>query len=117
MTIEKIKLKDLDDNQLVSYPDAHYVITVLELKELFDGLTYEDKEWYTVESRIWNPDANYMIESYIENEYQELYEDWDVRANDCITDEAVKKIQEILDEIFNDVSVKNYWSLEKKIEI
>ncbi|MFT9820322.1 hypothetical protein [Lysinibacillus sp. NPDC056185] len=46
-----------------------------------------------------------------------MYEDWDDRANECVTDEILQKIQTILDKAFASDSVKQYWTLEKKIVI
>lgn len=118
MAFEKVKLTDLPDNEIVSYEDATYVLTVSEFKEeLKKDDDVLNKTWYVAKSQTWQPDARYMLDNYIENEYQELYEDWDERANDCITDEVVNQIQAILDKAFNDDSVKNYWTLEKQIEI
>jgi|GEM_PF-6160934 len=118
MAIETVKLADLADNEVVSFEDATYTLTVAELKEELkkdDDTTI--RTWYVAQSQSWAPDANRMITDYIENEYQEMYEDWDDRANECVTDEVVKKIQTILDKAFESDSVKQYWTLEKKIEI
>lgn len=118
MAIETVKLADLADNEVVSFEDATYTLTVAELKEeLKNGYYASSKTWYVAQSQTWAPDANRMISDYIENEYQEMYEDWDDRANECITDEVLQKIQSILDEAFKNDSVKQYWTLEKKIEI
>lgn len=118
MVIETVKLADLADNEVVSFEDATYTLTVAELKEeLKKDDDVINKTWYVAQSQTWVPDANRMIEDYIENEYQEMYEDWDDKANDCITDEVVQKIQAILDKAFESDYVKQYWTLEKKIEI
>lgn len=119
MTIETVKLEDLPDNEVVSFEYATYTLTVAELKEELkkDGDDATSRTWYVAQSQTWTPDANRMIEDYIENEYQEMYEDWDDRANECITEEVLQKIQSILDEAFKSDSVRQYWTLEKKIVI
>lgn len=118
MVNETVKLADLADNEVVSFEDATYTLTVAELKEeLIKDDDATSKTWYVAQSQTWTPDAKRMIEDYIENEYQEMYEDWDDKANDCITDDVVQKIQSILDTAFKSDSVRQYWTLEKKIEI
>lgn len=118
MAYEKVKLSDLSEETEVSFEDATYTLTVGELKEelLKDDEAIE-RTWYVVKAQTWQPDANRMIEDYIESEYQEMYEDWDERAMDCINDDIISKVQTILDEAFKSPSVKNYWTFEKEIEI
>lgn len=118
MAFEKVKLSELSDETIVSFEEAGYTLTVAELKEeLSKDDEAAERTWYVVEAQTWQPDAQFMLENYIESEYQEMYEDWDERAMDCITDDVKAKIQAVLDEAFKDPSVKNYWTLEKEIEL
>lgn len=118
MAFEKVKLSELSDETVVSYEEASYTLTVAELKEeLKNDDEAAERTWYVVEAQTWQPDARHMLDNYIENEYQDMYEDWDETATDCITSEVVDKIQAILDEAFKSPSVQNYWTLEKEIEM
>lgn len=124
MVFETVKLADLADDEVVSFEDETYTLTVsvtLTVAELKEKLKKDNdatrKKWYVVQSQTWNPDAKRMIENYIKNEYKEMPDDWDDRANDCITEEVVQKIQSILDKAFESETVKQYWILKKKIEI
>lgn len=116
----KLKLSQLADDIEISIEESHTVYTVAELKHEIIELGeahHESSNWYTIKRQRWSPDARYMLERYIEDVYDEMYEDWDERANDCITDEVVKKIQEILDEAFKGDSVAVYWTYEQPVEI
>lgn len=118
MVNEIIKLSELSDDIEVSYDDSHTVWSVKKLKRDLKNDTYlHTKVWHTIERHEWNPCAKYMIESYIENEYQEMYDSWNEKAMDCITDDVTNKVQAILNDAFKEDTVKNYWSLEKQIEI
>lgn len=118
MTFEKVKLSELSEQTVVSFEEAGYTLTVAELKaELKKDDEAAERTWYVVEAQTWQPDAQRMVEDYIEQEYQEMYEDWDERAMDCINDDVLSKIQTILDETFKGSSVRDYWTLEKLIEI
>ena len=117
--ILKELLEDLPDDKLVCSEYFSYVMTVAELKiELENGNndSFSEEVWYTAKPMRWNPDARYMLDSYIENEYQEMYEDWDGLASEYITDEVVDKIQKILDDAFSGEHVKQYYTLEKPIK-
>ena len=115
-----LKLSELDDAAELGREDQNTIYTVADLKREIIELgephhLYDD--WYTVIPQKWRPDAKYMLESYIENEYQEMYEDWDERAMDCITDEVARQIQAILDKAFSSGHATDYWTFDKKVEI
>ena len=112
--MEKVKLSELDNNQEVSYEWGNAIFTVDEMKEeLKKDSRLKDKQWYTVKHKKWEPNAKEMIEDYIENESQNMYEDWDEGASDCVTRELVQKIQSLLEESFEGCS--DYWLLENEI--
>lgn len=99
----KLKLSQLNDDVEVSIEESSTVYTVAELKaEILDGEPHhESPKWYTIKRRKWSPNARWMIENYIDNEHEDMYEDWDERAWDCIEKEsAVTKVQKVLDEVF-----------------
>jgi hypothetical protein len=112
-TKETVKLSELPNETLVSYEDARYTLTVEELRvRIASGEESENHAWYVATEKRWMPDAEYMLERYIENEYDEMYEDWDERAMDCLKDEHYTRIQAILDEAFKEDHATKYWLLD-----
>ena len=115
--MNKIKLSQLSNDTEISYEDSFCTITVGELKQLIKDGEYEGETYYTIQRRKWQPSAQGMIQDYIESESQEMYEDWDERANDCIDDAVISNVQAILDEAFKGDSVTAYWTHENEIVI
>lgn len=118
--MEKLKLSQLSDDVEVSIEETSTVYTVAELKaEILDGEPHhESPNWYTVTRKRWVPDAHSMFDRYIDCERDDLYEDWDERAWDCIEKEsAVTKVQKILDEVFKGDHATAYWTYENPVEI
>ncbi|MEK4199080.1 hypothetical protein [Cytobacillus sp. FSL K6-0265] len=116
----KLKLSQLNDDVEVSIEESSTVYTVAELKaEILDGEPHhESPKWYTIKRRKWSPNARWMIENYIDNEHEDMYEDWDERAWDCIEKEsAVTKVQKVLDEVFKGEYATAYWTYEEPVEI
>lgn len=118
MPTPTLKLSQLaDDIQITSDSNTTRVWEVEELKwAIYDGFD-PIGEWYTVKSKKWKPSARFMIESYIENEYDSMYEDWDERAMDCISDTLIENIQTLLDEAFKCDLVSIYYEYDKPVEI
>ena len=118
--MKQLKLSELHDDIELSIEESTTVYTVAELKWEITELGephHESSNWYTIKRERWNPNARYMIDSYIENEQDSMYEDWDERAMDCVTDEVVSKIQAILDEAFKGDYATAYWTYEEPVEI
>lgn len=116
----KLKLSELPDEVEVSREGSDTVYTVAELKREILELGephHEYSDWCTIERKRWSPEAYSMIESYIENEYCNMYDGWNERALDCITDEVINKIQAILDEAFEGDYATAYWEYDKPVEI
>lgn len=116
----KLKLSELPDDVEVSSIESSTVYTVAEVKQEIIDLGephHESPNWYTVKRKRWSADAKWMIESYIDSEYDNMYEDWDERAKDCITDDVINQIQAILDEAFKGDSVAVYWDYDNFVEI
>ena len=79
---------------------------------------HEHRPYYVLKEHRWKPDAKYMLERYIESEYDEMYEDWDERALDCIEkSNCIERIQAILDDVLSDDHVSKYWTCEQEVEI
>ncbi|HIW31269.1 MAG TPA: hypothetical protein IAA29_00630 [Candidatus Paenibacillus intestinavium] len=112
--VEKVKLSELPDETLVSYEDAHFKLTAEELRQCVANGEHEGRGeiWIVATEKRWAPDAKWMLSNYIENEYDQMYEDWDERANDCIKKEHIDRIQAVLDDAFSGDSVSKYWLLD-----
>lgn len=113
--VKTVKLSELANDAIVSYEDANYTLTAAELREAIanDDENLE-KGWYLAVEQCWHPNAKRMIESYIEGEYDNMYEDWDERAIDAVKP-YIEQIQSVLDEAFSGDHATKYWTLEDKI--
>lgn len=117
---EVLKLSELEDDVKIGREEHNEFYTVAELKREiieFGEPCHEHTNWYTIKMHRWKPSAECMIEDYIENQYQDMYEDWDDRANDCITEDIMKRLQTILDEAFSGDHATVYWTFEQPVEI
>jgi len=73
---------------------------------------------YTTVRQKWTPSAERMIESYIENEACDMYEDWDDRAWECIDKRGlVEEFQNWLDAAFSTGYATDYWTYDKSVII
>ncbi|MFY0521419.1 hypothetical protein ACOMCU_26920 [Lysinibacillus sp. UGB7] len=121
MTTETLKLSELADDVEVSVEESNTVYTVAELKREIlelDEPHHKTPNWSTVIRQKWSPCANSMLDSYIDNEYQEMYEDWDDRAWDMVAKHDLEnKIQALLDEAFESDYATAYWTYDKPVEI
>lgn len=118
--MKMMKLSQLADDVEISVEESHFTYTVAELKrEILDlgEPHHETSNWCVIKRQKWSPNANYMVESYIELEAQEMYEDWDERAMDCMTDEVIEEIQATLEIAFNSDHATAYWTYENPVEI
>ncbi|WP_248499776.1 hypothetical protein [Staphylococcus aureus] len=115
--MNKIKLSQLSNDTEIAYEESGYTITVGELQQLIKDGEYDGETYYTIQRRRWQPSAQGMIRDYIENESQEMYEDWEERANDCIDDAVISNVQAILDEAFKGDGATAYWTHENEIVI
>jgi hypothetical protein len=117
-----VKLSTLPDVALLSYEDAHETITASELRErIKNGEESGRISWYTCEERRWFADAKAMIERHIEDQYDQMYEDWDEKAietlNNKVNEEHIANIQLTLNEMFFSDYVSKYWTLEERVEL
>ncbi|MGG3504699.1 hypothetical protein ABES58_04360 [Paenibacillus lautus] len=108
-----VKLSELPADTQLSYEDAPYTISANDLIEkIGDGEDLLEHTWYVAVEKRWKPDAKYMLDQYIENEYHVMYEDWDKRAKDCLKQEHYDRIQVVLDEAFKGDHATKYWMLD-----
>lgn len=114
-----VKLSELKDDVMVSFPESHYARSILELKKALEEKEYDalNECWYTVSKQEWKPDAFAMIENYLEDESCEIYDGWIDNAFDCIDEGVVGKIQKILDNVLGKKSVAEYWQLDERVEL
>jgi len=120
MTEKILKLSEMPDDIEVGREGVNCKYTVAELKREIIELGephHEYSDWYTVKNQRWQPDAEGMIENYIESQRDDMYEDWDERAYDCLDDEVKARIQAILDEAFSGGYATEYWTFEQPVEI
>lgn len=118
--MEKIKLSMLADDVEVSIEESSTVYTVAELKAEIIELGEEhhlSTNWHTVVRHKWEPCAESMIDNYLENESCDLYEDFYSASMGEMSKGAIEKIQSVLDEVFKNNSVCDYWTYEKPVEI
>lgn len=118
--MEKLKLSMLADDVEISIEESSTVYTVAELKREIIELGeqhHESSNWYTVVKHIWEPCAETMIDTYLDNESCNLYEDFYSASVRSLPQESIEKIQSILDEVFKDNSVCNYSTYEEPVEI
>lgn len=117
--VKKRKLSELADDVEVSVEETSTVYTVAELKqEIATGEPHhETSNWFTIHRKKWTPDARAMTENYIESEYDNMYEDWDERAQSCFTQEVIDQLQKVLDAAFKSDYATEYWSYEDRVEI
>src|SRR6185312_8556812 len=117
--MEELKLSELAEDVELAKEETSSIFTVAELKHEILNFGDEDHfigQWFTVEKKKWKPDAQWMIQCYIENEHDQMYEDWDEVAMDCVSDVLVQNIQTLLDEAF-DTSARTYCEWDKPVEI
>lgn len=105
-----IKLSELKD-EIVLMDENSRCYTVKEAK---NDLSINGNFYVTTEYQA-SVDARDVLETAIENEYGNMYEDWNELVLDDITDEDVERIQAVLDDIFNRNKEQNtaYYQDEK----
>ena len=102
-----IKLSDLDDKTNVVGEYEQGIHTVWDIRNSLKDFQNEKIKYYTTKEYKATINAREMIESAIENEYDNMYEDWEERILGDITEEDIKKIQDILDDILSRDKVGN----------
>ena len=90
-----VKLSELDNDVKVSYNERIYTVEEVraDLRYFTDD---EDIKLYTTTEYHASIDAKSMLEIAIEYEYDNMYEDWDERILNDITDEDIGRIQAVI---------------------
>ena len=103
-----IKLSELENDVIVIGDDLDSVYTIKDIKDDLQDWQDEGIKFYIAKEYHANIDARSMLESAIDSEYEhEMYEDWDEKIWEDITEEDIEKIQVILDDIFSRGKDKN----------
>lgn len=93
-----IKLSELKDD--VNVIDEN--LSIYTLEEVKNDLLYfKGKKIHTTTEYRAGIDARDMLESAIESEYDNMYEDWNEHVLDDVTEEDIIKVQTILDDILS----------------
>lgn len=106
-----VKLSELEGDVML-FQDEETPISVKDLRhELANGTETRTEGWSIAVPTVWTPDAESMIERYVDAEAWDLWEDADVRMMDELSPH-IKEIQRILDGIG-----VPYWECGEMVEI
>ena len=106
-----VKLSELKDDEIIMN-DMKQTYTV---KEVRNDPSICNNKLYTTREYEAHIDARSMLESALESEWGNMYEDWYERVLDDITSDDVDKIQEIIDNMLsrNEEQNTSYWQMYK----
>ncbi len=90
-----IKLSELKDEAII-IDENSTIYTVEEVKNDLQYFKDKSKKLYTTTEYHASIDAKSMLEVAIEYEYDNMYEDWDERILNDITDEDIGRIQAVI---------------------
>ena len=110
-----VKLSELKDNEMLLIDDDYNSIMSKE-DYLGDLESYKGYEVYTTTEYRASIDAKYMLESEIECEASNMYEDWEYDVWDDITEEDINELQRIVDRILSGSRNISYIA-DKRVEI
>ncbi len=95
--MSKIKLSELQLDRKIMNEDTLEILTVEDV--LNDLEYYKSKKLYTAEPYYASFDADSILDHIIENEADNMYEDWDNSIKVDITTEDVAELQAVLNKI------------------
>ena len=95
--MERIKISELPLDTIVLVGCSSTINTVADI--LDDLNYYKGKSIYTTTPRHASFDADSILDHIIENESDNMYEDWDVNIGADIQKEDIEDLQIILDRI------------------
>ena len=115
--MERVKLSTLPKETIVSIEGVFHVQTVEDI--LADIDSYRNEEIYTTIEHHASFDAESIIDSAIEDEYNNgMYEDWYDSISSDITKEDIEDLQKIFDRILaRNPSSNIAYEADKLIEI
>jgi len=115
--ITMVKLSELKDDMKVINENLS-IYTVKDVKN--DLLYFEGNIIYTAKEYQASIDARSMLESAIESEYDNMYEDWNEHILDDVIEDDIVELQTILDAILSrskDQNIAYYQDEEIEIDI
>lgn len=110
-----IKLSELKNNEILLIEDDYNSIMSKE-DYLEDLENYKEYEVYTTTEYKASIDAKDMLESAIECEAFNMYEDWEYDVWDDITEEDINELQNVIDRILGE-SRNIAYIADNKVEI
>ena len=113
-----VKFSELDMKDKL-YVEGKYVDAVMTKKEILEDLDYikeQTKGIYTTYEYSASIDAKWVIESAIEDESGNMYEDWETQALKMIDKKDIEDVQKVLDRILKRTNRISY-SPSDKVEI
>lgn len=118
--MENLKLSQLNGDIEISLEESHSVMTVAQVKREILELNEEHHlagEWYTVNRVRWEPCALSMVVQYVEDQEEDMYEDWSEQALKYIPNETIQQIQILLNEAFKGSTVNDVWKYDIPVDI
>jgi len=113
--MEKVKLSTLSKDEIVIVERYTLINTIEDILE--DIPSYRNKNVYTTIPRNASFNARYIIDNAIEDEYQDMYEEWYQSIKDDVTKEDIEEIQAIFDRILSRNPTQNIaYDTDKLIE-
>lgn len=113
-----VKLSELNMEDML-YIEGEYGDSIMTKTEVLDELDYikqEGKKIYTTHEYEAKVNAKYVIDWAIEDEYQNMHEDWDLEAMREVTEEDIEDIQKVFDRILDRTNRVSYYA-DKEVEI
>lgn len=108
-----LKLSELKKDDMLLVGECDVLSKEDFLKEIQE---HEGKEIYTTTEYKANIDARSMLDSAIECEADNMYEEWDCDILNDITETDISELQKILDKILSRSNNTTYMA-DKKVEI
>lgn len=99
--VKMVKLSELKDYEMLIVDIGSYYNVISKEDYLNEIEEYRGCKVYTSNKYKASIDALDMIESAIECEHQNMYEDWDIEIKQDISKEDIEDMQKILDRILS----------------
>lgn len=99
--VNMVKLSELKDDEMLIVDMGSYGQVISKEDYLNEIEEHRGYKVYTSNKYKASIDALDMIESAIEREYQNMYEDWDIEIRQDTTKEDIEDIQIVLDRILS----------------
>lgn len=114
--MEKVKISTLPQDAILIVEGSSTIVTVAEVVR--DIEEYRNSEIYTTTANHASFDARHVLDTIIENECDNMYEDWDESIKSDIKQEDIDELQKILDRILSrDPSSNIAYYQDKLVEI